>query len=69
MQINNENKKITAADFMLAELTDQIKQELSARIATRILQHHLGMYELEEGEIIEYEWSIEEIQSNLLSKQ
>lgn len=53
MQINNENKKITAADFMLAELTEQINQELSALIATRILQHHLGLYELEEGEIIE----------------
>jgi hypothetical protein len=51
--MQNNNKKITAADFMLAELTDQNNQELSALIATRILQHYFGLYELEEGEIIE----------------
>ena len=52
----------TAKDFMIADYIEHIKHQIATQIATRILQHHLGLYVLEEGEIIDYEWSAKDTQ-------
>ncbi len=47
---------------MIEELCGPVIQELASQYAKRIIDHHLGEYVLEEGEIIDDEWSLEEMQ-------
>jgi len=54
---------MNAAYFMIEELAlneqtvEQIKNELIEITVTRLLDYHLGSYELEEGEILEH-WDL-----------
>ena len=40
----------------------EVIQELASQYAKKIIDCHLGKYDLEEGEIIDEEWSLEEMQ-------
>ena len=48
---------------MLDELCAPVIQVLAMQYATRILDYHLGNYELEEGEIIDYEVTLDELRA------
>ena len=48
---------------IIEELCAPVIQELASQYAKKIIDHHLGEYDLEEGEIIEEEWSLEEMQA------
>ena len=48
---------------MLDELCAPVIQVLAMQYATRILDYHLGNYELEEGEIIDYEVTLDEFRA------
>lgn len=43
-------------------IIEEVIQELASQYAKRIIDCHLGKYDLEEGEIIDEEWSLEEMQ-------
>jgi len=47
---------------MIEELCASVIQELASQYAKRIIDYHLGKYDLEEGEFIDDEWSLEEMQ-------
>ena len=47
---------------MIEELCGPVIQELASQYAKKIIDCHLGKYDLEEGEIIDEEWSLEEMQ-------
>ena len=47
--------------IIIEELSAPVIQELATKHAKKIIDHHLGKYELEEGETIDTEWSIEDI--------
>ncbi len=57
---------MNAAYFMIEELAlneqtvEQIKNELIEITVTRLLDYHLGNYELEEGEILEH-WDLDDL--------
>ena len=46
---------------MLDELCAPVIQVLAMQYATRILDYHLGNYELEEGEIIDYDITLDDL--------
>ena len=46
---------------MIEELCGPVIQELASQYAKRIIDHHLGEYGLEEGEVIDEEWSLEDM--------
>ena len=48
---------------IMEELCAPVIQELASQYAKKIIDHHLGEYVLEEGEIIDEEWSLEEMQA------
>jgi hypothetical protein len=58
---NKQNTKLKM-QIMIEELCASVIQELASQYAKRIIDHHLGEYVLEEGEIIDDEWSLEEMQ-------
>ena len=41
----------------------EVIQELASQYAKKIIDCHLGKYDLEEGEIIDEEWSLEEMRA------
>ena len=41
----------------------EVIQELASQYAKRIIDHHLGEYGLEEGEVIDDEWSLEDMRA------
>ena len=47
----------------MEELCAPVIQELASQYAKKIIDHHLGEYDFEEGEIIDEEWSLEEMQA------
>ena len=47
--------------IMIEELCAPVIQELASQYAKKIIDHHLGKYDLEEGEVIDEEWSLEEM--------
>jgi hypothetical protein len=54
---------MTAAYFMREEILATIKAQIVEQSVNRLIQYHLGQYELEEGEIIDVEWSAEDLQA------
>jgi len=58
---NKQNTKLKM-QIMIEELCAPVIQELASQYAKRIIDYHLGKYVLEEGEIIDEEWSLEEMQ-------
>ena len=44
-------------------MIEEVIQELASQYAKRIIDHHLGEYDLEEGEIINVEWSLEDMRA------
>jgi oligoribonuclease NrnB/cAMP/cGMP phosphodiesterase (DHH superfamily) len=44
-------------------MIEEVIQELASQYAKRIIDHHLGEYDLEEGEIIDEEWSLEDMRA------
>jgi hypothetical protein len=62
---NKQNTKLkmqTIMQTIIEELCAPVIQELANQYANRIIDHHLGEYVLEEGEIIDEEWSLEDMQ-------
>ena len=51
---------MNAATFMIEEFRDLIKRDLIEQNVRRLLDYHLGNYQLEEGEILE-PWDLEEL--------
>lgn len=51
----------TIMQTIMEELCAPVIQELASQYAKKIIDHHLGEYDLEEGEIIDEEWSLEEM--------
>ena len=44
-------------------IIEEVIQELASQYAKRIIDCHLGKYDLEEGEVIDEEWSLEEMRA------
>jgi hypothetical protein len=51
---------MNAATYIIEEFRDQIKRDLIEQNVRRLLDYHLGNYQLEEGEILE-PWNLEEL--------
>ena len=57
----NKNKQNTKLKMQI--MIEEVIQELASQYAKRIIDHHLGEYDLEEGEIINVEWSLEDMRA------
>ena len=55
----NKNKQNTKLKMQI--MIEEVIQELASQYAKRIIDHHLGKYDLEEGEVIDEEWSLEDM--------
>ena len=58
--MNTEDKSMiaprtTAADFMREELVAAIRAKMMEQYINRLIQYAMGTYELEEGEIVDFD--------------
>jgi hypothetical protein len=59
---NKNIYKQTKMQTIIEELSAPVIQMLAEQHARKILDYHLGKYELEEGETVDAEWSLEDMQ-------
>ena len=50
-----------SAKFMLDEMCAHVMEMLAMRFAARVIDYHMDNYELEEGEIIDHEWTQDDL--------
>jgi hypothetical protein len=50
-----------SAKFMLDEMCAPVMEMLAMRFAARVIDYHMDNYELEEGEIIDHEWTQDDL--------